>query len=227
MTDRRAPGTATGQGHGEPNPALPAGQERGNWAGQPLPRHRPTTANFTSNGQTDVDGAGTTLAPCTGPLATRTVRHTPNPASCAPTSMAEAADVHRNAHVGPDPATIPASAPASAPARSVRRSPGSRLTAAGCRSLPSSGASSAGSPDASAASTGSGSSRRGGWFLPAPAVSRNRSISLNTAGVGRPPSAKANTQWNMLRVRTVASSSPRPVPSAVPPRNANGTSLPS
>src|SRR6202040_1292343 len=51
MTDRRVPGTATGQGHGEPNPAHPAGQERGNWAGQPLPRHRPTTANFTSNGE--------------------------------------------------------------------------------------------------------------------------------------------------------------------------------
>src|ERR1700687_4190128 len=51
MTDRRAPGTATGQGHGEPNPAHPTGQERDNWAGQPLPRHRPTTANFTSNGE--------------------------------------------------------------------------------------------------------------------------------------------------------------------------------
>ncbi len=43
-------GTATGQGPGEPNPARPAGQERGNCAGQPLPRHRPTTAKHTSNG---------------------------------------------------------------------------------------------------------------------------------------------------------------------------------
>ena len=52
---------------------------------------------------------------------------------------AAAADVHRNAHVGPDPDTIPASAPASAPARSVRRSPGSRLSAAGCRSSSNAG----------------------------------------------------------------------------------------
>src|SRR5262245_11041138 len=109
-------------------------------------------------GQTEVDGVGTTLAPWTGPLATRTVRQTPAPASRAPTSRAADADVHRNAHVGPEPDTTPASAPASVPARSVRRNPGSKLSAAGCRSLPSSGASSAGSPDASAASTGSGSS---------------------------------------------------------------------
>jgi hypothetical protein len=27
-------------------PPTPAGQERGTWAGQPLPRHRPTTANM-------------------------------------------------------------------------------------------------------------------------------------------------------------------------------------
>ena len=50
MTDRRIPGAATGQGYGELNPVRPAGQERGTWAGQPLPRHRPTTANSTSNG---------------------------------------------------------------------------------------------------------------------------------------------------------------------------------
>ena len=63
---------------------------------------------------------------------------------------------------GPDPDTIPASAPASTPARSVRRRPGSRLSDAGCRSLPSSGARVAGSPEARAASTGSGSSSGGG-----------------------------------------------------------------
>jgi hypothetical protein len=39
---------------GEPNPVRPAGQERGTWAGQPLPRHRPTTANFNSNGPRSV-----------------------------------------------------------------------------------------------------------------------------------------------------------------------------
>jgi hypothetical protein len=31
-------------------PPAPAGQERGTWAGQPLPRHRPTMANMNSNG---------------------------------------------------------------------------------------------------------------------------------------------------------------------------------
>jgi uncharacterized membrane protein YhhN len=50
MTDRRVPGTATGQGHGKPNPVRPAGQVRGTWAGQPLPRHRPIRANVNSNG---------------------------------------------------------------------------------------------------------------------------------------------------------------------------------
>jgi len=39
-----------GQGRGEPNLARPAGQEHGYRAGQPLPRHRPPTANNTSNG---------------------------------------------------------------------------------------------------------------------------------------------------------------------------------
>jgi hypothetical protein len=59
-TDQAAPddrqvstSTATGQGYGEPNPVRPAGQERGRWAGQPLPRHRPTTACHTSNGSGD------------------------------------------------------------------------------------------------------------------------------------------------------------------------------
>jgi hypothetical protein len=50
VTERRVPGTATGQGHGDPNPARPAGQVRRTWAGQPLPRHRPPLANHTSNG---------------------------------------------------------------------------------------------------------------------------------------------------------------------------------
>jgi hypothetical protein len=52
-TDQAAPddrqvstSTATGQGYGEPNPVRPAGQERGRWAGQPLPgtgQQRPAT----------------------------------------------------------------------------------------------------------------------------------------------------------------------------------------
>jgi IS605 OrfB family transposase len=54
--DRRVPVTATGQGCGEPNPACPAGQVRGNWAGQPLPRHRPPTANHSSNGNVTARG---------------------------------------------------------------------------------------------------------------------------------------------------------------------------
>src|SRR5882762_8997076 len=58
MTDRRAPGTAAGQGHGDPNPACPAGQERGYWAGQPLPRHRSTMANYSSNGSRIVNNWG-------------------------------------------------------------------------------------------------------------------------------------------------------------------------
>src|SRR3954452_920400 len=57
----------------------------------------------TTKAQTDVDGVDTTLAPCTGPLATRRLRQTPPPASSAPTSSAADAEVHRNAHVGPDP----------------------------------------------------------------------------------------------------------------------------
>ena len=36
---------------------------------------------------TSVIGAGTTRAPATGPVATLTVRHTPAPDSCAPTSI--------------------------------------------------------------------------------------------------------------------------------------------
>lgn len=63
------------------------------------------------------------------------------PDSCAPTSIAELAEVHRKAHVGPEPDTMPASAPASTPARNARASAGSRLTAAACISLPSNGAS--------------------------------------------------------------------------------------
>jgi IS605 OrfB family transposase len=43
---------ATGQGCEEPNPAHPAGEVRGTWAGQPLPRHRPPTASNMSNGVT-------------------------------------------------------------------------------------------------------------------------------------------------------------------------------
>lgn len=91
-------------------------------------------------GHTSV-GADTTRAPGTGPVATRTVRQTPAPDSCAPTSIAELAEVHRKAHVGPEPDTMPASAPASTPARNARASAGSRLTAAACISLPSNGAS--------------------------------------------------------------------------------------
>src|SRR5206468_8846745 len=80
-------------------------------------------------------GAGTNRAPCTGPLATRTVRQTPTPVSSVPTSRADGADRHRNAHVGPDPDTMPASAPASTPARKTRRNAGFMLSAAGCNSF--------------------------------------------------------------------------------------------
>jgi hypothetical protein len=48
--DRRIPIAVTGQGHGEPHPVHPAGQEHGYRAGQPLPRQRPTLANKKSNG---------------------------------------------------------------------------------------------------------------------------------------------------------------------------------
>ena len=41
---------------------------------------------------TSATGVGTTRAPCTGPLATRTVRQTPAPDSSVPTSTAEGAD---------------------------------------------------------------------------------------------------------------------------------------
>ena len=41
---------------------------------------------------TEAEGAGTTRAPCTGPLATRTVRQTPSPAITVATSTAEDAD---------------------------------------------------------------------------------------------------------------------------------------
>ncbi len=42
----------------------------------------------------------------------------------------------------------------------------------------------------------------------------------------RPPWSNAITQWNVCRDSTGTSSSPRPVPSAVPPCSRNGTSLP-
>ncbi len=163
----------------------------------------------------------TSLAPGTGPWATRTVRHTPAPDSSAATRTAESASLHRNAQVGPDPDTMPASAPAFTPARRVRRSPGRSDTAAACRSLPSSRASWLGSPEASASSTGSVDPSRGG----SPSA-RSRSSSANTAGVDRPCRSKASTQWKVCLVSTGTSSSPRPVPSAVPPCRANGTSLP-
>src|SRR5918998_4963053 len=51
MTEWRVPGPATCQGCGEPNPVRPAGQVRGTWTGQPLPRRRsPPMANDTSSG---------------------------------------------------------------------------------------------------------------------------------------------------------------------------------
>src|SRR6202012_6239984 len=157
---------------------------------------------------TSSTGVGTTRAPCTGPLATRTVRQTPAPDNSVPTSTAEAADRHRNAHVGPDPDTMPASAPASTPARNTRRNADFRLSAEACNSLPSSGANCSGSPAARAASTGPGSSSR---WVSARLVrsvpfwcSLSRSNSLNTAGVDTPPSAKASTQWKVLRAKTVA-----------------------
>ena len=50
---------------------------------------------------------------------------------------------------------------------------------------------------------------------------------MHLVSVDSPPAEKASTQWNVLRASTVANSSPRPVPSAVPPCRANGTSLPS
>jgi hypothetical protein len=43
--------TDTGQGHGAPKSARPAGRVRGYWAGQPLPRQAlAVMANFISNG---------------------------------------------------------------------------------------------------------------------------------------------------------------------------------
>ena len=47
-----------------------------------------------------------------------------------------------------------------------------------------------------------------------------------TAGVDRPPSAGANTQWKVPPTSSGRSFSPRPVPSAAPPTRLNGTSLP-
>ena len=57
------PIAATDQGHGEPNPVSPAGQEHGYRAGQPLPRQRPTTANSVSNG-IQVSGWCSTVSWC-------------------------------------------------------------------------------------------------------------------------------------------------------------------
>jgi hypothetical protein len=49
-SQRATPIADTSQGCEEPNLARPAGQEHGYRAGQPLLRHRPTTANNISNG---------------------------------------------------------------------------------------------------------------------------------------------------------------------------------
>ena len=171
-------------------------------------------------------GAGTTRAPCTGPLATRTVRHTPAPASSAPTSTA---DVDRGAQ---ERAGRARSRTRSRPARRPRHRP------AASGADPGRGSATRAAGRCPAAAQGRRGRRRPGRPArardpPAAAAgcrssdSRSRSISANTAGVDRPPSANASTQWNVFLASTVASSSPRPVPSAVPPCSANGTSLPS
>ncbi len=61
-----------------------------------------------------------------------------------------------------------------------------------------------------------------GMSVPSP----SRSNSRKTAGVDRPRSAMANTQWKAPPTSRGVSCSPRPMPRAAPPTRLNGTSLP-
>ena len=147
-------------------------------------------------------------------------------------SLADSGFLARNAQVGPEPETIAPRAPASVPARRVSARAGRRARAATWRSLLEPPAIRAlpratGSPERRAASrAGAGSgSPVGSWVVGAQA--RRRSHSRYTAGVDKPPSARAKTQWKVAPVSSGVSRSPRPRPRAAPPTRLNGTSLPS
>ena len=125
--------------------------------------------------------------------------------------------------VGPEPDTTAPSAPASSPASSVCRSAGRSASAAGCRSLRSAAPSATASPGAQ---RGQQRRRRSAARAPAPRRAAGRTRRRPPASTARRRRARS-TQWNVPRASTGVSRSPRPVPSAVPPCSANGTSLPS
>src|SRR5699024_6968344 len=167
-------------------------------------------------------------APLTGPRVIRSSRATPSSLTSVATTRAESWSAQKNRQVGPEPETIARRAPASSPARRVRRRAGRSDSAAACRSLPSRGATARGSSPASARISGSAGPTRGRSRPSAARCSRSRSNSASTAGVARPPAVVATTMCCSARAwSSVASSSPRPVPSAVPPRTQKGMSLPS
>ena len=157
----------------------------------------------------------TSRAPGTGPCATRTVRHTPTPASWAATSTALSASAHRNAQVGPEPETIAGRARRRRrPARRVRRSSGCSDTAAACRSLPSAERELARVAARARLEHRLDRADRGRAARASRAAGPAR---RRRAGVDRPAAVSASTQCCGCRASTGTICSPRPVPSAVPP----------
>ena len=165
----------------------------------------------------------TTRAPGTGRRPRCTVRHTPTRSARRRGRGRARRRATRNAHVGPEPETTAAE-------RAVRRRrPRAPPAAGAASSAAAAGRSCSAAPRAAASPARSAAissvvDPRLGHAASSP---RSRSHSAYTAGVDSPPSASANTQWNCPRASAGVSCSPRPVPSAVPPCSANGTSLPS
>ena len=156
-----------------------------------------------------------------GPAATRTVRQVPDPASSAATAAGRFRVRAEQGDRRTGPGHQPAQRARRSPARRVRRSPGAarwRRPAGRCRARRR--------PSPARRWPARPACRRPARPAAGRLCARNRSNSANTAGVDSPRSAIASTQCSGVRASTGDSRSPRPVPTAVPPVSANGTSAP-
>ena len=175
-------------------------------------------------GATSAAVASTTRAPATGPCARFTARQVPLALSATAMSIACSGSRARKTHGRPGAGDEAPSAPASSPASSVCRSAGPQraggrlqvVAAARRRARRVAGAQ-------------RGHQRVGRPAARAPAGRRAAGRTRRRpSGVDSPPSASATTQCEACPGPAPGSArSPRPVPSAVPPTSANGTSLPS
>ena len=158
-----------------------------------------------------------------GPARRRRARPRGRGRAAPPASACAAVgDSARNRQVGPEPETSPRTAPSDSPRSSRSPRSGRRSSAGSWRSLCS----------AAPSRCGSGSPAPPAARRRAPARRPHRGTSRRSAG--RPPASTARRRRTVRRPTTTArcrrigvTSSPRPVPSAVPPMRAKGTSLPS